>query len=911
MSSRGPGLSSWMRTAGAAFLRAVRRGDGIELRGATSGTARFAPPDVITDYTLEIPNEGPVGTAIPTWSSAGFQGWLDPDSQAPEATLATYAELRAATQIPNMVVVLGALAAGDGGIGIFVNRGATGSENGSTILVQASTGNRYHRLWDGHTFLLDWFQVGGVNFQGQPYSWENNTGITDGSLQLTNAIQVAGQRGTVVGTPNKVYEFRRSTASFTNWSVHLRNIRIKRMTAVFTTLTVEAAVGATSITVADASGFAKGDVLGLASGGSKHINDASGPISMLVTSVVGNVINFVNSVTRILGTTPFPVGSTVFTRCTLLTPIGTGSKLIEYCEFDGNAAGNAHSYAWHFNESINIEGSEDSATIRNCYFHDTPGENIIAYQGAKVIECRGLNLWGSFVHTSQGFSAIKGNHFENNSIDGVNLSGTASGHSEGCFTWSAGVDALSIIGNTCSNGLRACFGDVNSDDGEFICEGNHFRNFAYIGRIQGNSNFRPRLIAGNTFADCGDLHIRGTSTIRQGRGQARVDFARNKIEGNTRVLVFESADVRIEDTTFNYAPMPIDVVTQITSATTSVTRNTSSGYINTVAQNIAPAGGTVAFTVNNSMVTSAHAVNVGILSGTVATTAATITSITNGSFQVTLTNTHASLAETGTLVLQFLVFNNALFDEASGGIPPPKKAAIAIIASDRITVRDVRIELPKWYCAELENGIFTPVLATVPKKDAAGVNSDFHYGQDMVFENISILFARNGFKCRDELNIHWTDTTCGWRMKNIEVVGPPPSHTPDGTAGCGILIPPGAIARDLTFISLSGTNSAYWPMIFTGVGSVAPISQLRGCTVDGYILQGPSFNGVALGGTFVDRSNYNIVAVNGLVSMPTAWNRDPAKNHVQETLIDATTLPALTAEIPQLYHTICENYTKY
>jgi hypothetical protein len=96
-------------------------------------------------------------------------------------------------------------------------------------------------------------------------------------------------------------------------------------------------------------------------------------------------------------------------------------------------------------------------------------------------------------------------------------------------------------------------------------------------------------------------------------------------------------------------------VTQATSASTGVTINANSGAITTVVQNIAAAG-EVQFTVTNSKVTASSVPVVAVASGsTGGTTSAKVTAVANGSFQITLSNEHASTAETGTLVINFVV----------------------------------------------------------------------------------------------------------------------------------------------------------------------------------------------------------------------------------------------------------------
>lgn len=100
-------------------------------------------------------------------------------------------------------------------------------------------------------------------------------------------------------------------------------------------------------------------------------------------------------------------------------------------------------------------------------------------------------------------------------------------------------------------------------------------------------------------------------------------------------------------------------VTQGTSAVTAVSLNTPTGAITTVTQNIA-AGAEVQFTVNNSTVTTASVPTVAIKSGSVGgTTVASVTAVASGSFQITLTNLNGATAETGALVINYVVFGGS------------------------------------------------------------------------------------------------------------------------------------------------------------------------------------------------------------------------------------------------------------
>jgi hypothetical protein len=96
-------------------------------------------------------------------------------------------------------------------------------------------------------------------------------------------------------------------------------------------------------------------------------------------------------------------------------------------------------------------------------------------------------------------------------------------------------------------------------------------------------------------------------------------------------------------------------VTQITSASTGVTLNTAAGVITTVTQNIAAAG-EVQFTVTCNKCKITDVPNVAIRSGSVGgTTIASVTAVAEGSFQITLSNESAATAETGVLVLNYVI----------------------------------------------------------------------------------------------------------------------------------------------------------------------------------------------------------------------------------------------------------------
>jgi len=96
-------------------------------------------------------------------------------------------------------------------------------------------------------------------------------------------------------------------------------------------------------------------------------------------------------------------------------------------------------------------------------------------------------------------------------------------------------------------------------------------------------------------------------------------------------------------------------VTQITSISTGVTCNAYTGVITTVSQTVA-AGAEAQFTVTCNKVAATDVVNVCIKTHTSGGTfIPAVTAVAAGSFQITLTNLHASAAGDNVLVLNYAV----------------------------------------------------------------------------------------------------------------------------------------------------------------------------------------------------------------------------------------------------------------
>lgn len=101
-------------------------------------------------------------------------------------------------------------------------------------------------------------------------------------------------------------------------------------------------------------------------------------------------------------------------------------------------------------------------------------------------------------------------------------------------------------------------------------------------------------------------------------------------------------------------------VTQATNRTTGVTINSQTGAITTNTTSLAAAA-SATFTVTNSTVAVGDVVVASIRSGaTNKETSVAVTTVANGSFQLTVHNQHASTAEVGAIIVNFAVVKRVL-----------------------------------------------------------------------------------------------------------------------------------------------------------------------------------------------------------------------------------------------------------
>ena len=112
--------------------------------------------------------------------------------------------------------------------------------------------------------------------------------------------------------------------------------------------------------------------------------------------------------------------------------------------------------------------------------------------------------------------------------------------------------------------------------------------------------------------------------------------------------------LEVEAKLLTCVPSETSTVTQTTNRATGVTLNATAGQITTDTTSLAAAA-EATFTVTNKYVTAKSVVLLSIASGAAATPLAWVSAVAAGSFNITISNLHASTGETGALVINFVI----------------------------------------------------------------------------------------------------------------------------------------------------------------------------------------------------------------------------------------------------------------
>lgn len=430
--------------------------------------------------------------------------------------------------------------------GVF-KRVSTGTENGGTLIV-ADNGTKWARDWDGVRAQPEWWTVGGYDANGLPFVSKNVAGgIYNDTDRINSASGVAGSGGTLVFQPSKIYITDTVVQLNIGQTFEGNNATIKRINAPVITVTANVAAGQTVVPVSSAANLRVGHNLLFVSG--PNFDQGNGYAdNYRIASISGNNVTLVNPLSGALTS-----GWNVMLNFTLVgITHGADNQLwtIKNLNFDGNKANNTYSVDWRIGDSIGASSVTSQGLIENCFFKDTPGENIV-YGNVHIKDCRYSNLNGSFLHVS-----VLNNTGEVIIVEGCSGSGSNkarnsnTGHSEALITSSANTCHIRIDNCTFEDGDEAIITSQNSTDFDVSVSNCYFNNF-FSTIFSGTAAYVQKFlkINNNTFYNCGPLSITGSSTLANKTSQSNITINDNTFV-NCRVQCNEAGHVAILNNKF-------------------------------------------------------------------------------------------------------------------------------------------------------------------------------------------------------------------------------------------------------------------------------------------------------------------------------------------------------------------------
>jgi hypothetical protein len=306
---------------------------------------------------------------------------------------------------------------------------STGTEDGATRIV-ATNAVTWERVWDKTQTLPEWWEVGAYDVDGtsNPTRFTTN-GIFNDRDRATAAHRKAGVGGTIFyGAVVKRYKIDKSIMTQSNQLVKGNRVQFDRMIspAVVSTSSI---VGVTSFTVSDASQFRVGmTIVGLDTANTRGAPDHMDGRSYrettrdaVITAISGNTITidvafrhpnddggfgFIQPGQRIIRTNGMFIwcsGDDGSDDC----PYGSGGggQVYEDVFINGNRNNGNNGdfpYAYWLNTwSVEPGNGAQNVVFDRCQFKNTPCENVLAASGA-MRNCIGRNLGGSFFHYVEG-----------------------------------------------------------------------------------------------------------------------------------------------------------------------------------------------------------------------------------------------------------------------------------------------------------------------------------------------------------------------------------------------------------------------------------------------------------------------------------------------------------------------------
>ena len=457
----------------------------------------------------------------------------------------TYAKIQDVTQAR----LLGRYTASDGvaqevsiGTGLVLNSG-TGALSVTT---------HSHAISDV-TDLED--TVADIELHASDYVLPEDYGaVGDGTTNDSVALQAAVATGkTVKLVKGKTYLIRRPLSLQEGQVFDGNGATIKRdvQTATTTITTVTGDVTDT-ITVDDASDFEVGEWIALEQAGVYTAN------ARRIESIAGNDIT-------VEGTFPvqnFSGTTNVYLTFPVLVCHTNGHNRIRNVRFDGNKS-NWTFCRWQLLDEVVTVG--EHCVVENCTMIDSPGEGVVAFGDYnRIVGCYMNNLNGNGIHWSGGSHSVADNCTIINTNNDMDM-----GHQEGCITWSAECDLVTITDCWLEDGLTGCGGMSELIDSRVRIINNVIKDpdttgVHMYGAATGTSATGDSVISGNYFlGGTAGVSLTAQTTPTEYDGfVARMVVANNNFTGQTTACVHlkNCADVQVAHNTMDARTISTDAV---------------------------------------------------------------------------------------------------------------------------------------------------------------------------------------------------------------------------------------------------------------------------------------------------------------------------------------------------------------
>lgn len=364
-------------------------------------------------------------------------------------------------------------------------------------------------------------------------------GTTDDTLAIRAAITAAGANGVVYFPPGLTFLLSGSLTPLAGQTWWMYGATLKRCNALSTTTTDAIANGAgpTTITVADATGFTVGMDVSLVNGVKYN------PKNLRITAIAGNVLTLSGTVAVVStadgSSQTLSAGGTVYTSFSQIDACRGNFQGVNVTDvhilggtFNGNQTNNAVFQHWENHIEVLLAG--DRSAVRDCYIHDAQSEGIMAGgYGLDIAQNTIISSQGNGIHigaiTAAGTNQARIRH---NMIQHCNLSGTATGHADGCIVLSNVCADTLIEGNYCEDGISGIASVDSNDNSSVIITGNIIRSCtaSAIDMLTSTDYVQEIIITGNLIYNSVKVYLYSGGSPAAGVGPRRIVISGNYFE---------------------------------------------------------------------------------------------------------------------------------------------------------------------------------------------------------------------------------------------------------------------------------------------------------------------------------------------------------------------------------------------